>query len=195
MSISTPSVDSRIIPTTSENRLDEGDIHSILSNERRREVLKHLRSHGGESTLRDLSEAIAEAETGESPPPRNIRDSVYASLHQTHLPMLDKLGVINYESNLKTVTLTERSRDLVPYTTVMSSTGLAWYQHYLLIGLVAMVTVFAAEVGFPVIDMLGTAVWAGLFTIVLVASFVVQLSAGTAPLARVGRFLRDFRTS
>ncbi len=158
-------------------------------------MFKHLRSHGGESTLRDLSEAIAEAETGESPPPRNIRDSVYASLHQTHLPMLDKLDVVDYESNLKTVTLTERSRDLVPYTTVMSSTGLAWYQHYLLLGLAATLAVLAAEFGIPGFATVGATAIAGVFALAMLGSLLVQLTAGTSPLTRLSSFVRNIRRS
>ena len=71
------------------------DIHDVLSNERRRMVLSILHEEDTRSTTaRDLSERIAEMETGQSPPPRNIRQSAYVSLHQTHLPKLDELEVL-----------------------------------------------------------------------------------------------------
>ena len=69
--------------------LEAVEIHDVLSNERRQMVLDRLRESGGTMSARDLSEYIAERETGESPPPRNIRQSAYVSLHQTHLPKLD----------------------------------------------------------------------------------------------------------
>ena len=77
---------------TAESQLAPVEIHDVLSNERRQKVLELLRDNGhdGSMTARELSERIAEHETGESPPPRNIRQSAYVSLHQTHLPKLDE---------------------------------------------------------------------------------------------------------
>lgn len=193
MSISSPSF-SRTASTVDTPALEEGEIHSVLSNQRRRLVLKELRRNGGESTLRELSEAIAAEETGESPPPRNIRDSVYASLHQTHLPKLDDLGIVEYDSNTKSVALTELARELVPYTTVMSSSGLPWYQHYLLLGLAAMAAVIASDLGVPVLAGVGPVVVATVFAVAMVASLLVQLYTGNRPLATVGRKLRERET-
>ncbi len=157
-------------------------------------MLKHLRQQGGESTLRDLSEWIASVETGESPPPRNIRDSVYASLHQTHLPKLDDLAVVEYESATKTVTLTDRARELIPYTTVMSGTGLPWSQHYLLLGLAAMTAVIGAGLGVPVLNAVGPTLLAVVFAAAMVGSLVVQWTTGTRPLARLSASLRGRQT-
>jgi hypothetical protein len=84
---------------TGEWVLDEGDIHDVLRNERRRHTLELLRDNGETSSVRDLSEEVAALETGESPPPRNIRQSVYVSLHQTHLPKLDDLGIAVYDAD------------------------------------------------------------------------------------------------
>jgi len=84
-----------------ETHLNEKQIHNVLRNDRRRQVLKQLQQSVGQLSVRELSEAIAEAETGKSPPPRNIRDSVYNALNQTHLPKLDSLGIIKYNSRKK----------------------------------------------------------------------------------------------
>lgn len=158
-------------------------------------MLKELRRNGGTSTLRELSESIAAEETGESPPPRNIRDSVYASLHQTHLPKLDGLGIVEYDSNTKSVALTELADELVPYTTVMSDTGLPWYQHYLLLGLTAMAAVVASDLGLPLLAEVGPVGVALGFAVAMVGSLVVQLSTGIRPLRRLERRLRNGRTN
>ncbi len=63
--------------------------------------------------LSDLAEEIAAAETGERPPPRNKRQSVYVTLHQTHLPKLADHGVVDYDSERKTVTVEPRGLDIV----------------------------------------------------------------------------------
>ena len=93
------------IQLETKRELDAGDIHEILRNDRRREVLNVLKSNGGVSTLRELSEYIAALESDENPPPRNVRQSVYVSLHQTHLPKLDKLDIVAYDTGAKTVEL------------------------------------------------------------------------------------------
>ena len=79
---------------SSPGDLEAVEIHDVLSNERRQMVIDRLRESEGTLSARDLSEFIAERETGESPPPRNIRQSAYVSLHQTHLPKLDELGLV-----------------------------------------------------------------------------------------------------
>ena len=91
--------------TTSEPGLSETRIHEVLSNDRRRMAIEYLQD--GDLTLRELSERIAEAETGESPPPRNIRQSAYVSLQQTHIPKLAELDIVNYDEESKVVSLAE----------------------------------------------------------------------------------------
>jgi DNA-binding transcriptional ArsR family regulator len=102
------------------------DIHDVLSNERRRMVLSILRDENGHTTARELSERIAELETGQTPPPRNIRQSAYVSLHQTHLPKLDNLGIVDYDESTKTVSLTDRARRVSVYMETVPRYGLSW---------------------------------------------------------------------
>jgi hypothetical protein len=96
-----------------EDRFDENEVYDILRNERRRHVLRFLRRNGTTTTIGDLADAIAEAETGESPPPSDTRQSVYVSLHQTHLPKLDNLGVIEYDRDERTVQLREAATEIL----------------------------------------------------------------------------------
>lgn len=95
--------------------LDEGEIHDILRNDRRRAVIEFLSERDGHATIRELSEHIAALESGEEPPPRNIRQSVYVSLHQTHLPKLEGLGVVDYDTDSKDIELSERASYVKAY--------------------------------------------------------------------------------
>lgn len=99
------------VPST----LEEGEIHDILRNGRRRAVIEFLSEHDGRATIRELSEYIATLESGENPPPRNVRQSVYVSLHQTHLPKLDGLGVVDYDTDSKEVELHDRASHVKAY--------------------------------------------------------------------------------
>ncbi len=88
--------------------LDRTQIYDVLSNERRSMVLDLLAADEPRD-LGSLAELIAAEETGEDPPPRNKRTSVYVTLHQTHLPKLAELGVVNYDDREKVVSLGERA--------------------------------------------------------------------------------------
>lgn len=165
--------------TTRTEHMDEGEIHDVLRNERRRLVLKHLCLNGEYSTLRDLSEAVAEAESGESPAPRNVRDSVYASLHQTHLPKLDSLDVVEYDVDRKRITLAERANELTLYTGVTSDYGFAWYQYYLGVGVIALLGVIAAQLlSLPTLATVGIAATA---LVLLVGSVAYQIAVKEWP--------------
>lgn len=91
--------------------LTRTDVHDVLSNERRITLLELLAEESPQE-LGDLAEAIAARETGQRPPPRNIRQSVYVTLHQTHLPKLETLGIVEYDARAKVVARTSRA-DLV----------------------------------------------------------------------------------
>ncbi len=101
--------------TVTEAELDESTVHDVLRNERRRAVIERLRRNGERLDLRTVSERIAAEESGESPPPRNHRQSVYVSLHQTHLPKLDRLGIVDYDRSSKRIRCDDGIDALVPY--------------------------------------------------------------------------------
>lgn len=93
---------------SSSVNIEKTDLHEVLSNRRRIRLLDLL-SEENPRDLGTLAEEIAAAETGERPPPRNIRQSVYVTLHQTHLPKLDDLGVVEYDARGKVVSLAEQA--------------------------------------------------------------------------------------
>lgn len=147
------------------------DIHEVLSNSRRQHAIEILRDAGGKLSARELSERIAEAETGESPPPSNIRQSVYVSLHQTHLPKLDDLGIVNYDSDSKTIELLDRAREVSIYLETVSKYGLSWSEYYLGVSLLGLLLIIASEMGVPVIGSLSTITLAiGTFVLIMVSA-------------------------
>ena len=91
-----------------EAGLARTDIYDVLSNERRTMVLELLAASDPRD-LGDLAEEIAARETGERPPPRNKRTSVYVTLHQTHLPKLATLSIVEYDDREKVVSLGSRA--------------------------------------------------------------------------------------
>jgi hypothetical protein len=159
------------------NRCDlpETEIHHILSNTRRRKALQYLGNNHGAISVRELSEEIAAAETGESPPPRDVRKAVYVSLHQTHLPKLDDKGIVSYDRNRKEVTLLESAKDIHLYMEVVTKYGITWVEFYRNLGVVSLVTVTAALAGVPGVSWVDPLLWAVLFIGVFATSTVVHL--------------------
>ena len=124
-------------------------IHDILSNSRRRAVLRYLKAKSGTLDVRDLASHIAERESGVSPPPGNVRKSVYNSLLQTHLPKLDRENVVEYDADRKTVTVSESARDVDIYMELVTPYGITWSEYYRLLAVLSMVAVVAVHVDVP----------------------------------------------
>ncbi len=139
------------------DELSPAEAHGVLRNDRRRLVLERLRTTGDAETVSDLAEHIGGAEAGESPPPRNVRQSVYVSLHQTHLPKLDELGIVDYDSDGTTVERAANAPDLDAYLDVGSGgTGIP-PGYYAGLGLLGGTTLLATVAGVPGLQAVGPA--------------------------------------
>ena len=161
---------------THEGALEAAEIHDVLRNDRRRLAINVLQdAEDGSMSVRDLSEAVATLETGEDPPPRNKRQSVYVSLHQTPLPKLDNLGIVEYDGDAKLVTLRERVREVEVYMEVVPKYGLSWGEYYLSLAVLGMLTTVASEFGVPMLATAGPSVVAGAFFVLFVVSAVYHV--------------------
>jgi hypothetical protein len=63
----------------------------VLSNARRRRIIRILRTHENAVSVMTLAEALAAREPGEPDP-----DQLVVSLQHVHLPKLDATGVVEY---------------------------------------------------------------------------------------------------
>jgi len=167
-----------------DGRIDPGEIHDILRNDRRRNVLKYLKQRLEPVSLRALSEQIAEWEASESPAPRNLRQSVYNSLHQTHLPKLDAAGIVDYDMDRKRVTLNNRAREVDIYLDVVTRFGVTWSTYYRTLGVVSLSTVMLAAIDLPFFGQLEPLFCATLFL------FAYALSTGYQVWSRRWFYLR-----
>ncbi|RRJ31873.1 hypothetical protein EIK79_06085 [Halocatena pleomorpha] len=155
-------------------QLTKYEIHDVLRNRRRTWVLEQLQQTRKPISLRELSEKVAAVETGETPPPRNIRESVYNSLHQTHLPKLDELGIVEYHVDRKIVAQAERFQQVTLYMEVVSADDVTWATYYLTVGVVALIVITLSNVRFPVFAALSATEWAILFFALLGLSALYQ---------------------
>jgi predicted transcriptional regulator len=157
--------------------LKRTEIHDVLRNDRRRLVLSRLREAEDPVSVRDLSEYIAGVEADEMPAPRNVRQSVYVSLHQTHLPKLEELGVVDYDGDTKAVTLADAIDDVTVYMEVVPENDLSWAEYYLGLGVLGLLLVAAHSLGVPTVSAVDVRLWTTGVLLALVVSAAYQFAA------------------
>jgi hypothetical protein len=155
--------------------MTECQIHGLLANERRRAVIERLDASPGTVTVRDLSTAIAETETGQSPPPARVRESVYTSLHQTHLPKLHELGVVEYDRERSLVHVRPAVRVVGRHMDVLNGLGITWGEYYRGLGVFGLVLVIGSLTGLPVVGALDPLLWASGTLATFAVSGAIQL--------------------
>lgn len=129
----------------SKEGISPTEVHDILRNERRTRAIECLLEEGP-TTVRDLSERIAEMETGESPPPCEARKSVYVTLHQNHLSKMEEAGVIKRDSN--EVEIGDCIEEVSKHVT-NTDEGSRWAEVCAALSLLGILTVGAATFGVP----------------------------------------------
>lgn len=129
--------------------IPEADVYYLLSNDRRRETLSVLWDVADEMTLRELSEQIASTEANTTPAPRLLRESVYNTLHQTHLPKLATYGLVEYDADRKLVRSSTGSRSLARYMDTLTPAGVTWGEYYRALGIGGLFAVVASLAGMP----------------------------------------------
>lgn len=180
---------SELVQMLRRDTLPEAEIYETLANDRRRETIRQLTTTPSDDTisLRELSEIVAARETGESPPPRSIRESVYNSLHQTHLPKLEELGVVRYDRDAREIRVRQRARTLDLYMEVVTVRGFSWSEIYRTLGVVALTLVVATRTNVPFLEIIDPLIVATVFLCVFVVVISYQLWSNRWYVARALR--------
>lgn len=143
----------RVLADEKARTLSKDDIYSMLSNRRRRLVLDYLRETEETVSVRDLSRAVAAMENGIDREELTYkqRKRVYTSLHQTHLPKLDDVGVVVYDRDRGTISLTPLADELDSFLDGTTDRRVSsWSVYYLgLSGLSMLVVALAWSGLFP----------------------------------------------
>lgn len=106
-----------VVQKPTSPRLSQDDIFEVLSNPRHRAIVEYLRAEGGSMTRSNLVNYLAAKDQNKpgQEVPSSERNRVRTRLHQTHLPALDALNVVVYDSVRGTVRLRETAGQLEPY--------------------------------------------------------------------------------
>lgn len=102
---------------TDTTTLSQDVAFDILSNARRRFVLRELQQSSDEVELVELAERLAAEENGVTREALTAqqRKRTYVSLYQTHVPKLVEAGVVTYDQDSGEIAATERVDDLAQY--------------------------------------------------------------------------------
>ena len=114
------------------------DLFKTLSNRRRRYVLHYLKQHidSEDVPIRTLAEHVAawENDIASSSVSSKQRKRVYTALHQTHLPQMDRVGIIDYDASRGTVTIADSLERFDIYFELTRADDLPWSRVYLGVG-------------------------------------------------------------
>jgi len=106
----------------------------ILGNSRRMLMIEYLKKSDGRAELREMVEYIAENEGNTD---RKHRKSVYVSLVQTHIPRLEREGVITFRHGV--VTLVKVPDDVTVYMETVKKNDISWSSFYVGLSLIFFV--------------------------------------------------------
>ncbi|SDJ87774.1 hypothetical protein SAMN04515672_1687 [Natronorubrum texcoconense] len=97
--------------------LSRDDIFHVLQTNRRRDAIAYMLNRDGPVKMSDVAEYVAakENDTTVANLTSAQRQRVYIPLYQSHLPKLDKKGIIEYDQSRGIVRSTDRIETFRPY--------------------------------------------------------------------------------
>lgn len=179
---------SRSASKSSTADLSDEDIHDVLRNRRRRLVIDILQDADAPVSVSDLSKEIGAIESGREPPPSNVRQSVYVSLLQTHLPKLDELGIVDYQSEGKMVSVEGGIKKVRVFMETVPKYGISRSEYYAALALLGLLVILGSELGVPVLKAVsGTLLAYILFFLVFVSAIYHSFQQGSTVFHRLLR--------
>ncbi|WP_226039569.1 hypothetical protein [Natrinema sp. DC36] len=135
--------------TKRDDQSQEGEIFDLLSNQRRRYAIHYCKREDEPVTLGDLAEHVAAWELDKEVEAITSaeRKRVYTSLQQTHLPTLERAGMIEFDD--RTIELTDEAAELDVYLDIVPGDSVPWAVYYL--GLTAVGSVVMAGLWLEVV--------------------------------------------
>ncbi|AFZ74114.1 DUF7344 domain-containing protein [Natronobacterium gregoryi] len=157
----------------SEHELTQAELFDVFSNARRRRTVQYLKRQGGDCDLAPLVEQVAAWENDTEPDDvtRTQRRRVYISLYQTHLPMLEEHGIVDWDPDGHYIKLLPSEEVFEPYLDRQLGADRAWHLAYLTattLGAVALTTAW--------LSLRSTAAAASLVVAVCIVVFAIAVA-------------------
>ncbi|AGB15179.1 hypothetical protein Halru_0546 [Halovivax ruber XH-70] len=129
-------------------RLTEDELFELLANGRRRHILNALLREGTTLDIGTISQEIAAQEDGLAFEEVSSKDRkrVYTALQQSHLPKLDRSGVVDFDRDRGTVEPTAALENVEIYMDVVRGRELPWSDYYLGLAALSVLVLVASSV-------------------------------------------------
>jgi hypothetical protein len=154
---------------------DRGEIFGLLSNHRRRYAIHYCKRENEPVELGDLAEHVAawELEKEIAELTAAERKRVYTSLQQSHLPTLERAGMVVFDD--RTIELTEEAAELDVYLDIVPGDSVPWGVYYL--GLSALASVVMVGLWLEVVptETISALGWTTLVVGLFAASSIVHV--------------------
>ena len=162
-----------------DESLTRDQIFEVLSNERRRLILYYLKQQDTDQcvTFRELVDHVAawENETTVDQLRSSERKCVYSALRQSHLPKLQKLGVIEFDQLRGEVILKDAAQDIEIYLEYVPGNDITWSQVYIGLSAIAASLVALHWMGLGPFGALSGVVLAGIIVATFITASVLHL--------------------
>ena len=155
--------------------LAESEIFHILGNDRRRAIVQLLAGHSDQLDVSDVASKIAETEVDGSSVPNNLYKSVYVSLQQTHLPQLEEEGVIEYDSDAKTIEPGPNFGDVNQYVNGNNPSSRPVLVGHLAVCVLGLVVIVLAGLDLPLVSSVDPVLTTVFVLVAVAASSLYQL--------------------
>jgi hypothetical protein len=143
-------------------RMAASDVFTVLSNRRRRHSLHYLLQSEGSVGLTDIAEQVAAWEHGiaVAEVTYDQRRNVYTALKQTHLPLMESKGFVEYFEDCGRVKLGPDEEEFAVYLDVVDRRRtIPWSGFYLALGFLAVILTCMLLVDVPPFDAVSSVVW------------------------------------
>lgn len=113
-------------------------------------------------------------ESGTSTPESKVRKSIYVSLLQTHLPKMEKMGIVNYDREMDRLELTAAAENLSVYLETVEKGDIPWSHYYVGLSIVALLGSLLVFTGF--VEFVSSMQWLFFVDILFLISSVAHLA-------------------
>ncbi|SMO85008.1 DUF7344 domain-containing protein [Halorubrum cibi] len=150
--------------------ISDDELFDVLANQRRRFAVHLLKREEETMKIGEMAEQIAAWENGVETVEitGNERKRVYTALQQSHLPKMDRAGVVDFNKNRGVVEPTDALQNIDLYMDVVEGKEIPWSEYYIGLSGVSLALVAAVWIGAWPFSLLPNLAW----TLAIVVAFM-----------------------
>ncbi|GAA0514266.1 hypothetical protein SAMN04488066_103151 [Halorubrum aquaticum] len=155
--------------------VSDDELYDVLANQRRRFAVHLLKREEETMEIGEMAEQIAawENDVDMAEITGSDRKRVYTALQQSHLPKMDRAGVVHFNKNRGVVEPTDALENIDLYMDVVEGKEIPWSEYYLGLSGVALALVAAVWMGAWPFTLLPPLAW----TLAIVVAFAFSAIA------------------